>query len=138
MLLQSDFYPTLQGYTPHGGKLEAIFNTTSDEIHKSLKQPIASLFTLANVPYLEPRVDEVLECLREKLDAKFVHNDVVVNLGQWVKYFAFDTMGTMTFSKRYGFLDAGKDVGKILQNIVEFMRISAPVMMRATRKKSLA
>ncbi|EOA91103.1 uncharacterized protein SETTUDRAFT_158566 [Exserohilum turcica Et28A] len=123
---KSDFYPTLQGYTPHGGKLEAIFNTTSDEIHKSLKQPIASLFTLANVPYLEPRVDEVLECLREKLDAKFVHNDVVVNLGQWVKYFAFDTMGTMTFSKRYGFLDAGKDVGKILQNIVEFMRISAP------------
>jgi hypothetical protein len=38
-----------------------------------------------------------------KLDAKFIQNGVVINLGQWVKYFAFDVMGTMTFSKRYGF-----------------------------------
>ncbi|KZL80416.1 benzoate 4-monooxygenase cytochrome [Colletotrichum incanum] len=123
---KSDFYPTLQGYTPKGGKLEAIFNTTSDEIHKSLKGPIAPLFTLANIPYLEPRVDEVLECLREKLDEKFVHNSVVINLGRWVQYFAFDVMGTLTFSKRYGFLDTGKDVGRMLETIVDFMRISAP------------
>ncbi|OBR03144.1 Cytochrome P450 CYP4/CYP19/CYP26 subfamilies [Colletotrichum higginsianum IMI 349063] len=123
---KSDFYPTLQGYTPNGGKLEAIFNTTSDDVHKSLKGPIAPLFTLANVPYLEPRVDEVLECLRDKLDANFVQNNVVINLGQWAQYFAFDVMGILTFSKRYGFLDTGKDVGNMLQNIVHFMRVSAP------------
>lgn len=36
-------------------------------------------------------------------------------------------MGTMTFSKRYGFLDNGYDVGGMLEAIKTFMRISAPV-----------
>lgn len=107
--------------------MEAIFNTTSDEVHKKLKTPIAPLFTLANIPSLEPRVNEVLECIHEKLEEKFVGNDQVFNLGDWLQFFAFDVMGTLTFSKRYGFLDTGKDVGGMLASIVFFMRTSAPV-----------
>lgn len=96
-------------------------------MHKRLKTPIAPLFTPANVPSFEGRVDEVLECLREKLDEKFIENSEVFNLGQWLQFFAFDVMGTLTFSKRYGFLETGKDVGGMLGTIVDFMRSSAPV-----------
>lgn len=96
-------------------------------MHKRLKSPIAPLFTPANVPSFEGRIDEVLECLREKLDQKFVENSAVFNLGQWLQFFAFDVMGTLTFSKRYGFLDTGKDIGRMLGTIVDFMRSSAPV-----------
>ncbi|CAN8097538.1 unnamed protein product [Discula destructiva] len=123
---KSDFYPTLRAYTPNGGSLEAIFNTTSDEVHKKLKTPIAPLFTLANIPSMEPRVNEVLQCLHEKLEEKFVGNDQVFNLGDWLQFFAFDVMGTLTFSKRYGFLDTGKDVGGMLASVLFFMRTSAP------------
>ncbi|KAK2608295.1 hypothetical protein N8I77_006913 [Diaporthe amygdali] len=123
---KSDFYPTLQAYSPNGGSLEAVFNTTSDEVHKKLKGPIAPLFTPSNVPSLEPRVNDVLECIHEKLEEKFVGNDQVFNLGDWLQFFAFDVMGTLTFSKRYGFLDTGKDVGNMLASIVFFMRTSAP------------
>lgn len=36
-------------------------------------------------------------------------------------------MGTITFSKRYGFLDQGEDVRGMLGTIVDFMRAAAPV-----------
>lgn len=124
---KSAFYATLQAYAPKGGNLQAIFNTQDDDMHKRLKTPIAPLFTPGNVPSFEGRVDEVLECLREKLDEKFIENSEVFNLGQWLQFFAFDVMGTLTFSKRYGFLETGKDVGGMLGTIVDFMRSSAPL-----------
>lgn len=132
--MQSKFYATLQAYTPKGGAVQAIFNTQDEEMHKRLKSPIAPLFTPANVPSFEGRVDEVLECLREKLDQKFVVNSEVLDLGQWLQFFAFDVMGTLTFSKRYGFLDTGKDVGRMLGTIVDFMRTSAPVRYPPPRR----
>lgn len=91
-------------------------------MHKRLKSPIAPLFTLANVPSFEGRVDEVLDCLREKLDKRFVVNSGVFDLGQWLQFFAFDVMGTLTFSKRYGFLDTGKDVRRMVGTFVDFTR----------------
>lgn len=124
---QASFYNTLQAYVPNGGALPAVFNTTDDNMHKLLKTPIAPLFTPANVPAYESHVDEVLGVLREKLGTKFEGNDEVFELGQWLQYFAFDVMGTLTFSKRYGFLESGKDVNNMLGTIVDFMRRSAPV-----------
>lgn len=97
------------------------------EVHRKLKTPIAPLFTLANIPSLEPRVNEVLDCIHEKLEEKIVGNDQVFNLGDWLQFFAFDVTATLTFSKRYGFLDAGKDVEGMLASIVFSMLTSAPV-----------
>lgn len=96
-------------------------------MHKRLKGPIAGLFTPNNAPLYEDRVDEVLTVLREKLDKHFIVYDRVFELGSWLQYFAFDVMGTLTFSKRYGFLDTGKDTGRMLATIKDFMRSSAPL-----------
>ncbi|RYP43079.1 hypothetical protein DL770_011873 [Monosporascus sp. CRB-9-2] len=123
----ASFYNTLQAYNPNGGALPAVFNTTDDNMHKLLKTPIAPLFTPANVPAYEGHVDEVLGLLREKLDCKFLQNGEIFELGQWLQFFAFDVMGTLTFSKRYGFLETGNDVGQMLGTIVNFMRSSAPL-----------
>jgi hypothetical protein len=118
---------TLQPYNPKKGSLQAIFNTPDENVHKQLKTPIANFFTLNNVPSYEGRVDEVLEVLQEKLESRFIGHDQVFELGSWVQFFAFDVMGTLTFSKRYGFLDTGKDVGRMLGTIRDFMRTAAPM-----------
>jgi hypothetical protein len=76
---------------------------------------------------LEPLVDEVLECIRSRFNQRFVGTEQIFDIGQWLQFFAFDVMGTMTFSKRYGFLDEGRDVGGMLGAIVDFMRTAAPV-----------
>ena len=117
---------TLQPYTPKGGSLHAIFNTPDENIHKQLKTPIANFFAASNVLSYEGRVDEVLAVLEEKLDSNYIGYNQVFELSSWVQFFAFDVMGTLTFSKRYGFLDSGKDVGRMLGNIKDYMRTAAP------------
>ncbi|GIJ88500.1 hypothetical protein Asppvi_007424 [Aspergillus pseudoviridinutans] len=120
-----DFYVTLRPYTRSGGALHAVFNTTEEHILKQIKTPIAPLFSISSTTTFEPLVDEVLQCIRAKFEEKFTETQRIIDMGQWLQFFAFDVMGTMTFSKRYGFLDEGKDVGGMLSTIVDFMRTSA-------------
>ncbi|KAL9082306.1 MAG: hypothetical protein Q9165_008918 [Trypethelium subeluteriae] len=124
---KGEFYATLRPYTRGGGALHAVFNTTDEKLHKQIKNPIAPIFSLSSTTTFEGLVDDVLECLSEKFDSRFAVNGEVFDLGQWLQYFAFDVMGTMTFSKRYGFLDEGKDIRGMLGTIVDFMRSAAPM-----------
>lgn len=124
---QGDFYVTLRPYTRGGGALHAVFNTTNEKLHKQIKNPIAPIFSLTNTTSFEGLVDDVLKCLLEQFDQRFAAKGEIFDLGQWLQFFAFDVMGTMTFSKRYGFLDTGTDVNGMLATILDFMRAAAPV-----------
>lgn len=95
-----------------------------------IKNPVAPIFSVSNALTFEGHVDEVLQCLSENLDQRFAKHGNVFDLGSWIQYFAFDVMGTMTFSKRYGFLDRGEDVGGMLGAISTFMKTVAPVSGR--------
>jgi Cytochrome P450 len=109
------------------GSLPAVFTTQDEQQHKQLKNPIAPLYALSNVVTFEGFVDEVLGVLFQQLDRRFVDSHDSFDLGDWIQYFAFDVMGTMTFSSRYGFLETGKDVDGMLQSIWSFMLTVAPV-----------
>jgi Cytochrome P450 len=113
-------------YTKNGA-LPAVFTTQDEQQHKQLKNPIAPLYALSNVVTFEGFVDEVLGVLFQQLDKRFVVSHDSFDLGDWIQYFAFDIMGTMTFSSRYGFLETGKDVDGMLQSIWSFMLTVAPV-----------
>lgn len=110
-----------------GGALPAVFTTQDEQQHKTLKSPIASLYSLTHVITIEPFVNEVLDVLFQQLDARFVKNHATLDLADWLQFFAFDVMGTMTFSKRYGFLETGTDVNGLLRAIWDFMLTIGPV-----------
>lgn len=110
-----------------GGAFPAVFTTQDEQMHKTLKTPVASLYSLTNVINFEPFIDEVLEVMFNQLDARFVETFAVFDLGDWIQYFAFDVMGTMTFSKRYGFLENGNDANGLLRAIWDFMLTIGPV-----------
>lgn len=105
----------------------AVFNTQDEDMHKWIKNPIAPLFTLSRTISLERTVDGVLGCLAHQLDTRFSPNREVLELGDWLQFFAFDVMGTMTFSRRYGFLDEGQDVQGRIATIFNYMKAAAPV-----------
>jgi hypothetical protein len=105
----------------------AIFNSRDEDVHKKIKSPIAPIFSVSSALTFEGHIDEVLQCFSENLDKRFAQHGNVFDLGSWLQYFAFDVMGTMTFSKRYGFLDQGEDVGGMLNAISSFMKTVAPV-----------
>ena len=113
-------------YTKQGA-LPAVFNTRDETLHKQLKNPIAPLYSLSNVVTFESFIDEVLELLCKQIDQRYVKSQEIVDLGDWLQYFAFDVMGTMTFSKGYGFLEQGKDVDAMIETIGQFIETTAPV-----------
>lgn len=105
----------------------AVFNTQDESMHKRIKSPIAPLFSLSNAMMFENLVEDVLTCLSNQLETRFISCGSVFDFGEWLQYFAFDVMGTMSFSKRYGFLDKGHDVQGMLGAIFGFMKNAAPV-----------
>ncbi|RHZ48346.1 hypothetical protein CDV55_101309 [Aspergillus turcosus] len=123
---KSLFYRGIMPYTKKGA-LPAIFTTQDEQQHKALKTPVASLYSLSNVISFEPFVDQVLGVLFEQLDERFLKNQATPDLAEWLQYFAFDVMGTMTFSKRYGFLETGSDVRGLIGAIWDFMLTIGPM-----------
>ncbi|KAK0723562.1 putative cytochrome P450 oxidoreductase [Lasiosphaeria miniovina] len=123
---KSDFYRVLMPFTRTGGALPAVFNTRDEELHKKIKSPIAPLFSLSNTLPLEVFVDKTISVMMEQLDKRFVDSGAVFDLSEWLQYFAFDVMGTLTFSKRYGFLEEGRDVNSMLSTIWQYMKRAAP------------
>jgi len=124
---KSDFYRTLMPYTRKAGALPAVFNTRNEELHKKIKSPIAPLFSMSNTLPLEVFVNKTISAMTEQLDKRFVDSQATFDLADWLQYFAFDVMGTLTFSKRYGFLEQGKDVNDMLSTIWTYMKTAAPM-----------
>jgi len=65
----------------------------------------------------EPFVDATSGVFGKRLTELFANKDVVCDLGTWVQYYAFDVIGEITFSKRFGFLETGTDVQGIMEDI---------------------
>ncbi|KAK2592582.1 hypothetical protein QQS21_009727 [Conoideocrella luteorostrata] len=125
---KSDFYIPLRPYSRQGGALPAIFTSLDEEMHSRLKKPVAQIFSLSNVITFENLVDDVLKIVAKQFDERFSRNDEIFDLSEWLQFFAFDVMGTLTFSKRYGFLEQGEDVGSKLNAVWLFMKQAAPMM----------
>ncbi|KAF4850299.1 Cytochrome P450 monooxygenase andK [Colletotrichum siamense] len=67
---------------------------------------------MSTLKELEPYVDSAIHVLFDKL------NEMVgqtVDMGNWVQLYAFDVIGEVTFSKRFGFMDVGSDDGSFKQ-----------------------
>nr|AFD18257.1 R2 [Sarocladium strictum] len=124
---KGEFYRALMPYSRQGGALPAVFTTRDENLHKMLKSPVAPLFSLSNVLTLESHVDATIKVLVEQWDRRFLDSQDSIDLADWLSFFAFDVMGTLTFSKRYGFLEEGKDVGGMINTIFTFLKTAAPM-----------
>ena len=84
------------------------------------------MFSQTNTVTYEVFVNQILEILFDQLDQRYASSHENFDLGQWLQYFAFEVMGTLTFSKRYGFLEQGEDVNGMLETIWSYMTDAAP------------
>jgi hypothetical protein len=78
----------------------------------------------------EPFVDEVIDTFLEQLETRFVGKDgpdAVVDLAVWLQYYAFDTIGELTYSTRHGFIQCGGDIDGIISYLSVFMHYSTKV-----------
>ncbi|KAJ5747630.1 uncharacterized protein N7511_009326 [Penicillium nucicola] len=124
---KSDFYRTQKPYSRKNGILPAVFNTQDETLHRQLRKPIASLYSMTSIVGSEPAVDQTLELLFQQLDRRFGVTGQSLDLAEWLQFFAFDVMGMLSFSERHGLIETGRDDREILPGIWSFMKTVAPI-----------
>ena len=122
--IQSDLYKVLQPMA-QGKVIQGIFNTQDASLHSALRRPISNIYSMSNLVEFEPYVDSTIRVLLRQLEEVQKDPDQAVDLGRWLQWFALDVMGEITFSKRLGFLDQGKDVDGIIQRILDLFKYAS-------------
>ena len=121
---KSNFYRALSFYVK-GRAIPGLFATQDRRIHKLLRKPIAGIYSMTNLVSYEPMVDSTIRCFFEQLDERFVKTSQVCALDVWLQMFAFDVIGSITFSKRLGFLEKGQDIDGIMQNSWRYFKVAS-------------
>jgi Cytochrome P450 len=106
---------------PRGKPTPGIFAAQDEAIHKALKKPISSAYSMTTLVSFEPYVDTTMRVFCDQLEARFVkrggEEQPICDFGQWLQMFAFDVIGDLTFSTRLGFLESGTDVDHVMASI---------------------
>ncbi|KAJ9612104.1 hypothetical protein H2200_003701 [Cladophialophora chaetospira] len=111
--LKTSFYKV---FTPfyQGTPLESLFSTQDPMYHKSLKKPVANLFSMTNLRYYEVHVDEGTQIFIDAMDD--LENESV-DLSKWLQWYAFDVIASITFQRRFGFMERRCDVDNMIRDL---------------------
>ncbi|KAL0936767.1 cytochrome P450 oxidoreductase [Colletotrichum truncatum] len=112
---KSDWYSVWQGRRKFD-----LFAERNEAIHAAQRRLVSRPYAMSTLKELEPYVDNAIVVLFDKL--KYMVGQTV-DMGTWAQLYAFDVIGEITFSKRFGFMDVGSDDGSFKQ--IEDALISA-------------
>jgi hypothetical protein len=94
--------------------MESMFSTTDPEEHKRLKRSVSQKYSMTSIRTLEYLVDP---CTMIFTDAMTDLRGQIIDLGIWMQWYAFDVIGAITFSRRYGFMENRKDIHGVIAGI---------------------
>ncbi|KAK5133694.1 hypothetical protein LTR08_007448 [Meristemomyces frigidus] len=106
---KSDWYSVWQGHRKFD-----LFAERDERIHGEQRRLLSRMYAMESLRGLEPFVDDAVNVF---LDNMRQRSHQVIDLGIWVQLFAFGkappsyVIGEITFSKRFGFMDSGRDDG---------------------------
>ncbi|OTA33990.1 hypothetical protein BTJ68_05507 [Hortaea werneckii EXF-2000] len=89
-----------------------LFAERDVRIHGEQRRLVSRAYSMDALKEYEQYVDDAVEVF---LDHMSERQNQVVDMGNWVQLFAFDVIGEITFSKRFGFMDAAADDGSFQQ-----------------------
>ena len=125
---KSDWYMPWQG-----NRKWDLFGERNENIHRAQRRLVSHIYSLSSMKKLEPYVDNAVTLFLSKLSTM---EGKRIDVGKWTRLFAYgqlapsycvtllnsiDVIGEVTFSKRFGFIDEGKDDGAftMIDNILQ-------------------
>ncbi|KAH7254430.1 hypothetical protein MRS44_016890 [Fusarium solani] len=120
---KSGFYPVQQALAK-GNRLETMFNTANDRYHARLRRSVSNAYAMSTLVAFEPFVDSTSTEFLKQLKLRFADrpgDEGICDFGAWLQYYAFDVIGELTFSKRLGFVETGRDVDNIIRDLEGFL-----------------
>lgn len=116
-LPKSGFYATFQNVV-NGRRAASLVAVTDEQAHARMKRLVANAYALSTLVEFEPLVDSTTNFFLDTLQSRFASKQgSVLDLGEYLQFYAFDVMGELTFSKRLGFIEEGVDVNNIMKSI---------------------
>ncbi|KAK5230816.1 hypothetical protein LTR47_007371 [Exophiala xenobiotica] len=101
-------------------KVPDLFTELDPDKHAATRRKVASLYSMTSLIAMEPNAVECAQLLVKKFTS-FAEKGMPINLQVWLQYFAFDTIALITLSKRFGFLDTGKDNGGMIAALHSYL-----------------
>jgi cytochrome P450 len=117
---KSSWYGAFQPPNPN---LWSLFPDRNIKRHAETRKKFAPMYSMTSLVNYEPFVDTCADLFVEKLQG-FANSSQEVNMGHWFQCYAFDLIGDITFSKRFGFLDNGEDIDGAMAAIDRSMAYS--------------
>lgn len=112
-----------------------IFTEIREAVHARKKRVANGPYSMAAMQKLSPFIDDTIELLVTKLEG-IAGGDRSkgggkgkgrLDLGDWLHYFAFDVLGEVAFSRKFGFLHEGRDVEGAIRAIDDSQRYNGIV-----------
>ncbi|OCK74442.1 cytochrome P450 [Lepidopterella palustris CBS 459.81] len=136
---KTDFYSIFGFPTPAHHNT---FSETNPAEHRRLKRNVASAYSMSTLVGFEQFVDSTVTLFLKRIrelslspSTPLEKRGEPVNMVKWFQWFAFDAIGEISFSRRFGFLDKKEDIGgtcKLLEFFIAYT--SAVAMIPETHK----
>ena len=94
-----------------------IFTETREAVHSVKKRYASNPYSMATMHTMSGYIEDTERLLMKKLDGMCSSQDQYCNLGDYLHYYAFDVLGEIAFSRKFGFLEAGYDLEKAIKTI---------------------
>lgn len=124
--MQSEFYP-VQMSLSKGELLPSLFSTREEKFHASLRRCVNSAFSMTTLVQYEPLVDETSKIFLDQTEKIFASTGQPCDFYRWLQFYAFDIIGTLTYSKRHGFIEKNEDIDGIVDQIGRIFDYAGPV-----------
>lgn len=86
-----------------------MFSEVDNVEHARLKRPVVRHYSVPSVLAMEPHMDKVIADFLNHLQERYVKPSKICQFGEWLGYYAWDFLGIVTFSKKFGYMEAGSD-----------------------------
>ncbi|KAJ5776871.1 Cytochrome p450 family protein [Penicillium odoratum] len=87
-----------------------LFGERDEKAHSSMRRLVSRVYSMDSMRDLEVYAERTVNKFVTRLDEM---QGQTLDMSVWFQLFAFDTIGELTFSHPYGFLDTGKDDGTL-------------------------
>ena len=121
-----------------GERLPSLFSTTDEQYHAQLRRSVNSAFSMSALIQYEPLVDETTTRFLDQTQALFASKNIVCDFAKWLQFYAFDVIGSITYSKRHGFVDRGEDVDGMVQYLGKLFSYVGPVKISSIKPPAKA
>lgn len=120
---KSDWY---EGWKHPSPERWTLFPDRDIKRHNDTRKKFQNLYALSTLKSYEQYVDDCAIIFQDRL-GELATSGRYIDMAHWFQVYAFDVIGAITYSKRFGFLDRGEDVDGIMQALDSSMPYSTLV-----------